>query len=149
MLSVGDRRLYEVKGIGTLRLTGWSWRAATAEAGGRSWQITRRGTWLPVFQAADAAGRVVGEFSGRRPHRSATLRWANRDLVLQTDRLSQDRYVLLEADRKLALIHGKGSGKRPLNIAVNDTAEIDPGLLLFTAYVARALARKHRRQRRA
>lgn len=40
--SLGDRCLYVVRDVGTLRVTGWTWRTATAEAGGRSWQIAGR-----------------------------------------------------------------------------------------------------------
>jgi hypothetical protein len=141
--SPDDHRLYVVKGTGTLRVTGWTWREATAEAGGRSWQITRHGIWPRVIQAADVAGDIVGEFSGRWLHHSAALRWSNRELALQIDRLQQDRYILVDNYRKLATIDGEGSDKRPLNITIND-ADIDAGPLLFAIYVVRTLAHKHR-----
>ena len=147
--SPGDHRLYLVKGIGTLRVTGWTWREATAEAGGRSWQITRHGICPPVIQAADVAGDIVGEFSGRWLHHGAALRWSNGELGLRIDRIRQDRYILMDDDRKLATIDGVGSNKRPLNITINDTADIDPGSLLFAIYVVRTLAHKHRPTARA
>jgi hypothetical protein len=115
---------------------------ALAEAGGRSWQITRHGIWPPVIQAADVAGEVVGEFSGRGLHHGTALRWSHRELTLRIDRLQQDRYILVDGDRKLATIDGAGSDKRPLNVAIDDTADIDPGLLLFAIYVVRTLARE-------
>jgi hypothetical protein len=142
--SPSDPRLYVVKDIGTLRVTGWTWRAATAEAGGRSWQITRHGIWRPVTQAVDVAGVVVGEFSGCWLHHGAALRWSNRELALRIDRLRQDRYILMDDDRKLATIDGVGSDKRPLNVAIDDTADIDFGLLLFAIYIVRTLAHKRR-----
>jgi hypothetical protein len=37
----GDRRLYALEGVGTLHLKGFASRAATAEAGGRTWRIAR------------------------------------------------------------------------------------------------------------
>jgi hypothetical protein len=138
--SPGDHRLYVVKGIGTLRVTGWTWREATAEAGGRSWQITRHGIWPPVIQAADVAGDIVGEFSGHRLHHGAALRWSSRELALRIDRLRQDRYVLVDDDRRLATIDGVGSNKRPLNVAIDATADIDPEVVLFAIYVVRTLA---------
>lgn len=143
MPSPRDHRLYVVKGIGTLRVTGWIWREATAEAGGRSWHITRHGIWPPVFQAADVAGNVVGEFNGRWLHHDAALRWSDRELALRIDRLRQDHYILVDDDRKLATIDGVGSAKRPLNITIND-ADIDPGPLLFAIFIVRTLAHKHR-----
>ena len=39
----GDRRLYALEGIGTVRLEGMFARSATAEASGRSWHFSRRG----------------------------------------------------------------------------------------------------------
>jgi hypothetical protein len=142
--SPGDHRLYIVKGIGTLRVTGFTWREATAEAEGRSWQITRHGIWPPVIQAADVAGEVVGEFNGRWRHHSAALRWSNRELELRIDRLRQDHYILMDDDRKLTTIDGVGSDERPLNVAIDDTADIDRGLLLFAIYVVRTLVHKRR-----
>lgn len=51
----GDRRLYALEGVGTLRLKGLASRAATAEAGGSSWQIGRRRFWQRRIEATDAA----------------------------------------------------------------------------------------------
>jgi hypothetical protein len=39
----GDRRLYTLEGVGTLRLQGFVSRTATAEADGMRWRIARRG----------------------------------------------------------------------------------------------------------
>jgi len=145
--SPGDHRLYVVEGIGTLRVTGWTWREATAEAGGRSWQITRHGIWLPVIQAADVAGEVIGQFSGRWLHHGAALRWSNRELGLRIDRLGQGRYILVGDDCRLATIGGVGSDKRSMNVAIDDTADIDFGLLLFAIYVVRTLAHSAKSRR--
>ena len=41
----GDRRLYALEGVGTLRLEGLFSRAAIAEGGGASWRIARSGFW--------------------------------------------------------------------------------------------------------
>jgi hypothetical protein len=48
------RRVYALEGVGTLRLEGSASRTATAEAGGSSWRITRRGFWRRVIEATDA-----------------------------------------------------------------------------------------------
>jgi hypothetical protein len=52
----GDRRLYSLEGIGTLRLLGLASRTAIAETAGGSWRITHRGFWR----------RVVDRRHGRR-----------------------------------------------------------------------------------
>jgi hypothetical protein len=140
--SANDRRLYAVKGVGTLRLTGLTGRAATVEAGGRNWQITHRGIWRPVVQAADAAGAVVGEFRGGSLERDRTLQWANRALALRRDRARSDRYILREDDHKLVIFDGKGLSKRRVDIIVNEAIDIDPGLLLFSIFVIQTLAPK-------
>jgi hypothetical protein len=72
------------------------------------------------------------------------LRWSHRELELRIDTLRQDRYILVDDDRRLATIDGAGSDKRPLNVAIDDTADIDPELLLFAIYVVRTLAHKRR-----
>ena len=46
----GDRRLYALEGIGTLRLDGTFARSATAEAGRDTWRFTQRGFWRRVTQ---------------------------------------------------------------------------------------------------
>jgi len=39
----GDRRLYALADVGTVRLKGWASQSASADAQGRSWEIARRG----------------------------------------------------------------------------------------------------------
>ena len=81
--AAGDRRLYALGDIGTVRLKGWAARAARAEANGRAWEFARRGFWRQeleadrrdrddgraVHAARDAAGRSVAV--GRSRIRSA------------------------------------------------------------------------------
>ena len=138
--SSGDRRCYDLDGVGTLRLGGWASRWATAEAGERKWGLARRGFWRSRVEATDAAGAVVGIYEGRSLKRGGTLRWDGGEYVLKPDSNSQERYALLDGDRRLALLEGKGWGKRPVRVDLDDEATIDPGLLLFTAFVVRALA---------
>ncbi len=137
--SPGDRRLYELAGFGTLRLGGWASRWATAEAGERRWGLARRGIFRSVIEATDPAGRVVGTFEGRSLKRGGELRWEGQGYVLKPDSMWRERYALLDGDRRLALLEGKGWGKRPVRVDVDDTT-IDSGLLLFAAFVVRALA---------
>jgi hypothetical protein len=134
------RRLYALECVGTLRLSGWASRTATAEGGGRAWQFTYRGVRRPVIQATDAAGTVVGEYTGRAMHLGGVLRWSDRELRLRPDSLWRDRYVLAQDDRRLATIEGRAWGKRPVNIRVDGAADVGPGLLLFAVFVVGALA---------
>ena len=135
-----DRRLYALDGVGTLRLEGLGGRMATAEAGGQSWHITRRGFWLRVVQAADAADLVVGEDRPRGERRGGALRWAGRALALRPASRGRERYALADGDSELALFDGRGWGRRPVRVSVDDTAALEPGLLLFAAFVVRGLA---------
>lgn len=135
-----DRRLYSLEGVGTVRQEGMLSRSVTAEAGGSSWRFTRRGFWQHAMEATDAAGTVVGEFAPRSIRRGGALTWSGRELTLQPVSPLRERYVLAEGDRDLVLIHGKSWGKRPVKITLADPAAIDPGLLLFAAFVVHQLA---------
>jgi len=136
----GDRRRYDLEGMGTLRLGGWASRWATAEAGVRRWGFARRGLFRTVIEATDPAGSVVGSFAGRSLKRGGSLRWDEHEYALAPDSMWKERYALLDGERRLAVLDGKGWGKRPVRIDVDDDADLPLGLLLFTAFVVRALA---------
>jgi hypothetical protein len=134
-----DRRLYELEGVGTLRLQGFGSRSAVAEAGGRSWQVARRGFWGRRVEATDAAGSVAGEFEPRVVRRGGALRWGAEYFELRPASSWRERYALAAGDRELAVLEGKGWGRRPVKVSVEDEV-IEPGLLLFAAFVVRGLA---------
>ena len=138
--SRDDRKLYVLEGVGTLRLQGWMSRTATAAAAGRSWEIARRGIFTSTFEATDAGGTTAGAFHGRTLRRGGTLRWGTRELELRPASVWRSRYALADGERELAIFDGKGWGKRPVAVIVDDLGAIDPGLVLFTAFVVRGLA---------
>ena len=135
-----DRRLYELAGLGTLRLEGMFSRRATAEAGGVAWSLRRVGFWRTAIDATDAAGNVVGTFDPRALKRGGTLTWNARAFGLRPASRWKDRYALAEADREIAVLDGRSWGRRPVTITVDDPGAVDAGLLLFAAYVVRSLA---------
>jgi hypothetical protein len=135
-----DRRRYALEGVGTLRLEGWGSPRATAETGVRSWHFARRGLWRRAIDATDAFGALVGTFEQRRGRRGGTLRWNESELALRPATLWRERYALAEGERELAVLDGKGWGKRPVKVTIEDLAEVDPGLLLFAVFVVRGLA---------
>jgi hypothetical protein len=138
--TTGDRRLYALEGVGTLRLEGLaSWRATVQTATG-SWRLARRGFTGRKVEATDVAGTLVGEFEPRSIRRGGLLRWAGRELELRPASSWRERYALAEGDHELALLDAKGWGKRPVKVTLDDPEAVDPGLLLFAAYVTRALA---------
>jgi hypothetical protein len=148
----GDRKLYELTGVGRLRLRGWAGRAATAEtsAGDRSWEIARRGLFKALVEATDATGTPVGSYEPRTFRRGGTVTWqgdggagARGEYLLRPASAWKERYALASTtapDHELALIEGKGWGKRPVLVDVPTLATLPPGLLLFTVYVVRTLA---------
>jgi hypothetical protein len=138
--SRDDRKLYVLDGVGTLRLQGWMSRTATAEAGSRSWEIARRGIFTSTFEATDASGTIAGAFHGRTLRRGGTLRWGDRELELRPASAWRSRYALADGERELAIFDGKGWGKRPVAVVIDDLSAIDPGLVLFAAFVVRGLA---------
>ena len=135
----GERRLYALEGVGTLRLQGLFARAATAEAEGTRWEIVR-GLWGRRVEATDVAGSAVGEFEPRSLRRGGTLRWAGREFALGPASNWRERYALADGDRELALFDGKGWGGRPVKVTLDDPGAVEPGLLLFAAFVVRGLA---------
>jgi len=135
-----DRRLYELAGLGTLRLEGMFSRRATAEAGGVAWSLRRVGFWRTAIDASDAAGNVVGAFDPRALRRGGTLTWNARAFELRPASRWKDRYALAEADREIAVLDGRSWGRRPVTITVDEPGAVDAGLLLFAAYVVRSLA---------
>ena len=138
--SSGERRVYALEGVGTLRLKGFAARAATAEADGRRWQIGHRRFWQRAIQATDEEGTVIGEFEPRKLRRGGTLRWAGRELTLRPASRWRERYALADGDRELAVLDGKGWGKRPVEVTVDDPQAVEPGLVLFATFVVRGLA---------
>jgi hypothetical protein len=137
-----DKNLYALEGVGTLRLRGWLARRASAEAGERSYEIVRRGVFAPVTEATDAAGTLVGSFRGRTIRRGGEVVWRGITYTLRPASAWRERYALAAAadGRELAVFDGKGWGKRPVSVRIDDPHSVDAGLVLFTAFVVRGLA---------
>ncbi|MBI2684251.1 MAG: hypothetical protein HYX33_02485 [Actinobacteria bacterium] len=106
----GNPRRYVLEGIGSLRFEGVMRRSATAEAGTRV---------LAYRSARTAATLGPGRGRGRRHRR---------------------RYALADGDWELAVLDGKGWGRQPVRVSCEDPAAVEPGLLLFAAFVVRGLA---------
>jgi hypothetical protein len=136
----GDRRLYTLAGVGTLRLGGFASRTATAEAAGTSWRIARRGFWRRRIEATDATGTPAGEFEPRTLRRGGTVRWGGRELELRPASSWRERYALADGTREIAVLDGKGWGRRPVKVTLDDSDAVEPGLLLFATFVVRGLA---------
>jgi hypothetical protein len=62
-----------------------------------------------------------------------------RELMLRPAGRWRERFALAEDDHELAVFEGKGWGRRPVKITVDDPGALDPGLLLFAAFVVRGL----------
>jgi hypothetical protein len=138
--SRDDRRRYEIDGVGALRLEGFFSYKASVEADGATWTFRRVGFWRRAVEATDASDMVVGAFEPRTLRRGGTLTWRGRELELRPASAWKERYALVDSDREIAVVDGKSWGKRPVRITVDDPAAVEPGLLLFAAFVVRGLA---------
>ena len=136
----GDRRLYKLEGVGALRLQGLFSRTAIVEADDGSWRIHPRGLFGRHIEATDRAGALVGEFEPRSVRRGGIVRWTGRELALRPASSWRERYALADGDHELALFDGKGWGRRPVKVTVDDPDAVDAGLLLFVTFVVRRLA---------
>ena len=92
-----------------------------------------------AVEATDTGGAVVGEFEARAIRRGGALRWRGKEYALRPASSWRERYALADGDRELAVLEGKGWGRRPVKVTVGDEG-VDPGLLLFAAFVVRGLA---------
>ena len=159
--SPGDRQLYEISGVGTVRFEGFFSRRATAEASADAWSFARSGFWRSTIKAFDASGTAVGSFDPRTIRRGGPLRWQDRDLALRrkvtgvalrTNRgrkrpqrehrsteasMWTERYALADRDRELAVFDATSWGKRPVKITLDEPSLVEPGLLLFAAFIVR------------
>jgi hypothetical protein len=138
--SPDDRRLYVLEGVGTLRLGGPFSRSAVAQAGGESRHVARCGFWRRAIQATDSSGSLAGEFVPRDLRRGGELCWAGRELTLRPASSWRERYALADGDRELVILDGKGWGRRPVAVKILYRYGIEPGPLLFAAFVVRQLA---------
>jgi hypothetical protein len=137
--SAGDRRLYELAGIGTIRMPSLFARGpAIATAGRTSWRFERR-FWSRGATATDDGGAMCGEFEPRTLRRGGTLRWNDRELALRPASSFRERYALADGNREVALFDGKSWGKRPVKVTLEEDS-LDPGLVLFAAWIVRGLA---------
>jgi hypothetical protein len=136
----GDRRRYVLGDVGSIRFEGLFSRSATAESDGERWRFVRRGFLGRSSVALDQAGAIVGSFEPRAIRRGGAVAWRTRELVLRPASVWRERYALADGETELALIDGKGWGRRPVAISSDDSAAVEAGLLLFAAFVVRGLA---------
>ena len=92
------------------------------------------------LEATDAASIAVGKFEPRGLRRGGTVRWAGREFALRPASSWRERYALAEGERELAILDGKGWGRRPVTVTLDDPDAADRGLLLFAAFIVRGLA---------
>jgi hypothetical protein len=138
--SKGDRRLYELGPLGSLRLEGFWSRRATATSAGVTWRIGRVGVFGRSIHCVGAGNALVGEFDPRSIRRGGELRWNGRTFELRPASSWRERYALASGDVEVAVFEAKGWGKRPVKVDIAHPEAIEPGLLLFTAFVVRGLA---------
>jgi hypothetical protein len=92
---------------------------------------------LPVCWASSTAAASptsVGTTSARPPPVSLI------ELALRAvGNLWQERYALVDGRRELGRFRGRSWGRTPVRISHPDDTALEPGLLLFVAFVVRGL----------
>jgi hypothetical protein len=91
-------------------------------------------------EATDVDGTTIGAFEPRGMRRGGTVLWNGRELELRLSSAWRERYALVDGDKELAVFDGKGWGRKPVAISIGDPDALDPGLVLFAAFVVRGLA---------
>jgi hypothetical protein len=123
--SPRDRRLYVLGDLGSLRFAGLFSRSAVAETAGQSWRFARRGVFTSRAEAADAAGTVIGRFEPRSVRRGGAIEWSRKSLVLRPASAWRERYALVDGDRELAIFDGKGWGRKPVRVEIDEAGPSD------------------------
>jgi hypothetical protein len=100
----GERRLYLLDGIGSIRFDGLISRAATAASNGERWHLVRRGIWGRRSAALDEAGSTVGRFEPRTIRRGGVITWHSRELTLRPASAWRERYALADGETELAVL---------------------------------------------
>ena len=72
--------------------------------------------------------------------RGGTIHWGGRTFALRPASSWRERYALAVGERELAVLDGKGWGRRPVKVTIADVTAVDPGLLLFAVFAVRGLA---------
>jgi hypothetical protein len=134
--SPEDPRLYVLPGVGELRTGGLlTGGRVEATAGGRTYTFATRGRVRRVPTATDAFGEEVGQRSG-----SESLVWRSTPWDLRPSFEGPVAFYALARpgeEREVARLLPTGWGKRPVPIVVDDSARLDPGLVLFAIFVMR------------
>jgi hypothetical protein len=138
--SPDDRRVYTLGDLGSLRLEGLFSRAAVARANDQTARFSRRGVFTTRSEARDEAGTLIGSFQPRTLRRGGTVEWSGAEFALRPASAWRERYALADGEHELALFEGKGWGRRPVRVEIDDSRTAEPMLLLFAAFVVRGLA---------
>lgn len=137
-----DRTLFELPGVGLLRVGGYFGGAgATLTVDGVTWQCFRDATLSMRFAAKDASGRIVGRFERSR-FRASTgkLEWAGRSYGLPAAALWTPEFKLTKDGALLAELKARPSGATPVTVRLH-APETPKAALLFAAYVAREIGK--------
>jgi hypothetical protein len=115
-------------------------RRATATSAGVTWRIGRSGLFGRNIYALGSGDAVIGEFDPRPIRRGGELRWSGRVFQLRPASAWRERYALAIGDEELAVFEGKSWGRKPVRVEIVRPEAIEPGLMLFAAFVVRSLA---------
>lgn len=142
--SPGDRRRYDLAGVGSIRRMGlFSRTALLLPADGEPLTARSRVGLGGEAEAVSAGGDVVGSYGG--PDlltRSGEITWRDRALHLRTTPLLVSRFALREGRTTLLDLQATGWGPSPARVSVHETITsgpdpgLDPGLVLFALWLA-------------
>ncbi len=136
-----DRKLFELKGVGTLRDGGWRDGDKVAmTADGVEWECRGEGMLKRNYLATDPAGVVVGRYVGKTFGTGGAMEWGGASLALRKPSLWSSRWELVDQQLVLAEFQPKGRSARPMEVTLHAQGVPD-GLLMFTVYVVQALVR--------
>ena len=128
------------KGSGRCASKAWRREVRPPLRGAPAGDLPAAHFWSRDIEATDLAGNRVGLYEPRGLRRGGTLHWAGRQLILRPASRWRERYALADGDTEVAIFDGKGWGRTPVSLSIDETATVEPGLLLFAAFIVRRLA---------
>ena len=108
-------------------------RRATATSAGRNWHIGGGGLLSRTLRAVAEDGALEGEFDPR----GGDLRWNQQAYELRPASTGHERYALVVGETEVAGFESNGRGRKPIKVEIVRPEAVEPGLLLFAAFVIR------------
>jgi hypothetical protein len=135
-----DRKRYVLDDVGEMRLGKWYERGATIYSNaGESWEL-RSSAWRGAVSATHSSGAEAATYEPRGAFKRGgeiTLADTAEAYALKPSSNWRNRYALWSGERELAAVETRDWSGQEVAVEVDDSASLDPLLLLPACYLVR------------